>query len=53
MDTPGIGEDAIGDEITNRLMSYLPNAVAFIYVINSYNSGGLQDDRVYVFFDYS
>ena len=50
MDTPGIGEDAIGEEITNRLMSYLPNAVAFIYVINSSNSGGLQDDRACAFY---
>lgn len=43
VDTPGIGE---GDEMTKRLMNYLPNAVAFIYVINSSNSGGLQDDRL-------
>ena len=43
MDTPGIGE---GDEMTKRLMDYLPNAVAFIYVINSSNAGGIQDDRV-------
>ena len=43
VDTPGIGE---GDEMTKRLMDYLPNAVAFIYVINSSNAGGIQDDRV-------
>ena len=32
--------------MTKRLMNYLPNAVAFIYVINSSNAGGLQNDRV-------
>lgn len=26
--------------------SYLPKAFAFIYVINSYNAGGVQKDRV-------
>ena len=43
VDTPGIGES---QEMTERLMDYLPNAVAFIYVINSSIAGGVQDDRV-------
>jgi hypothetical protein len=43
VDTPGIGESK---EMTRRLLDYLPNAVASIYVINSSNSGGVQDDRV-------
>jgi hypothetical protein len=33
-------------ELTSRLLDYLPNALAFIYVINSSNAGGLQGDRV-------
>ena len=31
------------DEI---VVNYLPNAFAFIYVINSSNAGGVQKDRV-------
>ena len=31
------------DEI---VVNYLPNAFAFIYVINSSNAGGVQRDRV-------
>lgn len=45
VDTPGIGE---GKDMTNRLFEYLPNAMAFIYVLNSANSGGVQDDKVSV-----
>lgn len=43
VDTPGIGEN---DHLTDVLLTYLPNAVAFIYVINASNSGGIQDDYV-------
>jgi dimethylaniline monooxygenase (N-oxide forming) len=43
IDTPGIGSSP---ELTSRLLDYLPNALAFIYVINSSNAGGLQGDRV-------
>ena len=43
IDSPGIGESAIMDEIVNQ---YLPEAFAFIYVINSANAGGVQKDRV-------
>ena len=43
VDTPGIGES---DEMTGRLTDYLPNAIAFIFVINRPNAGGLQKDRV-------
>ena len=28
------------------VVNYLPNAFAFIYVINSSNAGGVQRDRV-------
>lgn len=34
------------DEMTTKLLDYLSEAVAFIYVINTTNAGGVQDDRV-------
>ena len=43
VDRPGVGESDIMDEI---VLNYLPNAFAFIYVINSSNAGGVQTDRV-------
>lgn len=44
IDSPGIGESDIMDEI---VMQYLPQAFAFIYVINSPNAGGVvKKDRV-------
>ena len=43
IDSPGIGESDIIDEIVTQ---YLPQAFAFIYVINSANAGGVQKDRV-------
>ena len=43
VDSPGVGESEIMDDI---VVNYLPNAFAFIYVINSGNAGGVQKDRV-------
>ena len=43
VDSPGIGESTIMDDIVNK---YLPEAFAFIYVINSEHAGGIQPDRV-------
>ncbi|KAL3880447.1 hypothetical protein ACJMK2_032684 [Sinanodonta woodiana] len=43
VDTPGIGES---EEMTDKLLRYLPNAVAFIYIISSDNAGGIQEDRL-------
>jgi len=43
VDSPGIGESAIMDDTVKE---YLPEAFAFIYVINSVNAGGIQRDRV-------
>ena len=43
VDSPGVGKSDIMDEI---VVNYLPNAFAFIYVINSSNAGGVQRDRV-------
>ena len=47
VDTPGIGSN---DELTKRLYEYLCKAVAFIYVINSSNAGGVQSDRVKLYY---
>ena len=44
VDTPGIGGS---EEATQKLMEYLPNALAFIFVINVANAGGMQKDRVF------
>ena len=43
VDSPGVGESDVMSEI---VMNYLPRAFCFMYVINSYNAGGIQDDRV-------
>ena len=43
VDRPGVGESDIMDEI---VLNYLPNAFAFIYVINNSNAGGVQTDQV-------
>ena len=43
IDSPGVGESDIMDEIVTQ---YLPEAFAFLYVINSANAGGVQKDRV-------
>ena len=46
VDSPGVGESDVMDDI---VVNYLPNAFAFIYVINSGNAGGVQKDRVSVY----
>ena len=43
IDSPGVGES---DEMDEMVTQYLPEAFAFIYVINSANAGGVQKDRV-------
>ena len=43
VDSPGIGDSEQVNKIT---LDYLPRAYAFIYVLNSSNAGGLQEDRV-------
>ena len=43
IDSPGVGESEEMDQI---LMSYLPKAFAFIYVISCGDAGGIQKDRV-------
>lgn len=49
VDTPGIG-DIDQQEVVKRTMDYLPNALAFVFVINVAAAGGLQKDRVIFFF---
>ena len=43
VDSPGIGDSK---DVNKIAIEYLPQAFAFIYVINTPNAGGLQDDRV-------
>ena len=46
IDSPGVGESPEMDEM---VIQYLPNALAFIYVINCTNAGGIQKDRVSIY----
>ena len=46
VDSPGIGES---DVMSEFVINYLPRAFCFMYVINSYNAGGIQSDRVRAF----
>ncbi|XP_062615150.1 uncharacterized protein LOC134276885 [Saccostrea cucullata] len=43
VDTPGIGTS---EELTNMLLRYLPSAIAFVFIINVSNAGGVQEDRI-------
>ena len=43
VDSPGIGDS---EQVCNIALEFLPQAFAFIYVINSPNAGGVQEDRV-------
>lgn len=43
VDSPGVGES---DVMSEFVLNYLPRAFCFMYVINSYNAGGIQSDRV-------
>lgn len=45
VDTPGIG-DIDQKKVAQKMMDYLPNALAFVFVINVAAAGGLQKDRV-------
>lgn len=46
VDTPGCG-DKEQTNVAEKTMSYLPNALAFVFVLNVANAGGIQDDRVF------
>ncbi|KAL9963751.1 hypothetical protein ACROYT_G027285 [Oculina patagonica] len=43
VDSPGVGES---DAMNEFVLSYLPQAFCFIYVIKSNNAGGIQEDRL-------
>ena len=43
IDSPGVGES---DEMDEIVIQYLPQAFAFIYVIDCTNAGGIQKGRV-------
>lgn len=36
--------------MTRKLIEYMSEAIAFIYVINTPNAGGVQKDRVLAFY---
>jgi len=43
VDSPGVGES---DVMSEFVLNYLSRAFCFMYVINSENAGGVQEDRV-------
>lgn len=45
VDTPGFGDQEHKD-VADKMMSYLPNALSFVFVLNVSNAGGMQDDRL-------
>ncbi|XP_056002432.1 uncharacterized protein LOC125662397 [Ostrea edulis] len=45
VDTPGIG-DKDQEEVADMMMDYIPNALAFVFVVNVANAGGLLSDRL-------
>lgn len=47
VDTPGIGDEK-QNRIAEKMMEYLPNALAFVFVLNVPSGGGIQCDRVRV-----
>lgn len=49
MDTPGIG-DQDQEEVAQMMMGYLHKAVAIVFVLNVANAGGIQQDRVFIYF---
>ena len=46
MDTPGIG-DKDQESVAYLMMDYIPKALAFVFVLNVANAGGIQQDRVF------
>lgn len=50
VDTPGIG-DKEQDDVAEIMKQYLPNALAFVFVVNVDVAGGLQTDRIQVIFE--
>lgn len=46
VDTPGFGDNE-QKEVAEKMIEYIPNALAIVFVINVAAAGGIQDDRVY------
>ena len=46
VDTPGIG-DRDQESVAKLMMDYIPKALAFVFVLNVANAGGIQQDRVF------
>lgn len=49
VDTPGKG-DKRQEKYAQIMEKYLPNALAFVFVIDISHCGGFQDDRVIYYF---
>lgn len=49
VDTPGIG-DQNQEEVAQKMMGYLHKADAIVFVLNVANAGGIQEDRVFIYF---
>ena len=49
VDTPGIGDED-QTEVGNLMLDYIPKALAIVFVLNVSNAGGIQQDRVFLFF---
>ena len=49
VDTPGIGDED-QSEVGKLMLDYIPKALAIVFVLNVSNAGGIQQDRVYLFF---
>ena len=50
VDTPGIG-DKDQEVVAQMMLDYLHKALAIVFVLNVANAGGIQQDRVIVFYD--
>lgn len=48
VDTPGFGDEKEEKEndVEDQMRSYLPNALAFVFVVNVSNAGGVKTDRL-------
>lgn len=49
VDTPGIGDEN-QKEVAKLMLNYIPKALAIVFVLNVSNAGGIQEDRVFLFF---
>ena len=49
VDTPGIG-DKYQEKVAEMMLNYIPKALAIVFVLNVSNAGGIQQDRVFLFF---